>query len=100
MLGHFHANPAYRVDLGSVVAIGEPWIPHSTCDHSAHLPFLYLWIEARVAIASRYVHADSVGPSNHREGSFLREDQRVGGLKRIFDAVGLDYLNPHRASVV
>src|SRR6185312_5074247 len=33
MLAHFHADERFRLDVGSIVSIGEPWLPESQCDH-------------------------------------------------------------------
>lgn len=34
MLPNFHADEQYRLEIGSIVNIGDPWMPASQCDHS------------------------------------------------------------------
>src|SRR5258708_29300130 len=42
MLANFHADERYRLDVGSVVSIGDPWMPDSKCDHLLiSIPYLY-----------------------------------------------------------
>jgi hypothetical protein len=41
--GYYHAGPPkQRLDLGHTVAIGEPWLPGSVCDHElVSLPYAF-----------------------------------------------------------
>ena len=33
MVAHFHSDPNFRLELGSVVDIGHSWVENSKCDH-------------------------------------------------------------------
>src|SRR5215475_11701236 len=42
MLADFHADKTLRLDVGSIVNIGRPWMPDSKCDHLLiSLPYPY-----------------------------------------------------------
>jgi len=100
MLANFHADRRYRLDLGSVVAIGEPWLPRSTCDHLLIcLPYThgpkFEWLRLP-GCCVRFLWAL---PITTDEASFGKENG-LEALEQKFEALQFDYWNPYRTSVV
>lgn len=100
MLVNFHADERYRLDLGSVVNLGDPWLPGSKSDHLLiSLPYTYgpdlEWLQLR-EVCVRFLWAL---PITAREAAFI-ELNGVDALEQKFDAVELDYINPVRSSTV
>jgi hypothetical protein len=100
MLANFHADARYRLDVGSVVNIGQPWMPGSQCDHFLiSIPYPYgpklEWLRLS-DICVRFLWALPVTP---REAAFV-ELNGLEALEQRFDEVTLDYMNPVRTSVI
>src|SRR5437763_16773349 len=100
MLATFHADKRLRLDLGSIVSIGDPWMPGSICDHLLiSIPYPYgpklEWLRLP-EICVRFLW---VLPITSREAAFV-ELNGLEPLEQKFDAATLDYLNPFRASVI
>jgi len=100
MLGNFHADEPYRLDVGSVVSIGDAWMSGSKCDHLLiSVPYPYgpklEWLKLP-HLCVRFLWAL---PITAREAAFA-ELNGYEALEQKFDAVKLDYLNPYRQSVI
>ncbi len=100
MLANFHADELLRPDVGSVISIGDPWMPGSTCDHLLiSIPYAYgpklEWLQLP-DICLRFLWAL---PITSREAAFV-ELNGLESLEQKFDETTLDYLNPLRTSVV
>jgi hypothetical protein len=100
MLANFHADERFRLDVGSVVNIGESWVPGSTCNHLLiSVPYPYgpklEWLRLP-DICVRFLWAL---PVTAREAAFA-ELNGFEALEQKFDAVRVDYLNPFRTSVI
>lgn len=100
MLANFHADKRYRLDVGSVVSIGDPWMSGSTCDHLLiSIPYPYgpklEWLKL-ADVCVRFLWAL---PITAREAGFL-ELNGLEALEQKFEAAKVDYINPLRASVV
>jgi hypothetical protein len=100
MLANLHADERLRLDVGSVVSIGDPWMPGSVCDHLLiSIPYPYgpklEWLRLP-DICVRFLWAL---PITSREAAFA-ELNGLEPLEQNFDASTVDYLNPFRASVV
>jgi hypothetical protein len=100
MLANFHADERYRLDVGSIVNLGTPWMQDSTCDHLLiSIPYPYgpklEWLNLP-NICVRFLWALPITP---REAAFL-ELNGLEALEQKFDAEKIDYLNPARYSVV
>ncbi len=100
MLASFHADERYRLDVGSVVNIGDPWLPGSLCDHLLiSLPYPYgpklEWLKLS-DVCVRFLWAL---PITAREAAFA-ELNGFKALEEKFEATKLDYSNGHRHSVV
>ncbi len=100
MLANFHADERFRLDVGSVVNIGDPWMPGSQCDHLLiSIPYPYgpklEWLNLPDTCV-RFLWALPITP---REAAFL-ELNGLEALEQRFDTAKVDYLNPSRSSVV
>jgi hypothetical protein len=100
MLANFHADERYRLDVGSVVNIGDPWMPGSQCDHLlVSVPYPYgpklEWMKFP-DICVRFLWALPITP---REAAFA-ELNGCEALEQKFDAARVDYLNSFRSSIV
>jgi hypothetical protein len=100
MLASFHADGRYRLDVGSVVNIGDPWMPGSTCDHLLiSIPYPYgpklEWLKLP-DVCVRFLWAL---PVTSREAAF-KDLNGLEALEQRFEAAKVDYLNPLRASIV
>ena len=100
MLANFHADERYRLDVGSVVNIGDPWIPGSKCDHLLiSIPYPYgpklEWLKMP-GICVRFLWAL---PITQREAAFV-ELNGLEALEQKFDAAKVDYMNPFRSSII
>ena len=100
MLANFHADERYRLDVGSVVSIGSPWMPGSKCDHLLiSVPYPYgpklEWMRLP-HVCVRFLWAL---PITSREAAFA-ELNGYEALEEKFDTAKLNYLDVSRASVV
>lgn len=100
MLANFHADERYRLDVGSVVDIGDPWMPGSICNHLlVSVPYPYgpklEWLKLS-DVCVRFLWAL---PITAREVAFM-ELNGLEALEQKFDSAKLDYLNPLRPSIV
>jgi len=100
MLANFHADERHRLDVGSVVSIGDSWMRGSKCDHLLiSVPYPYgpnlEWLKLP-DICVRFLWALPVTP---QEAAFV-ELNGMEALEQKFDAVRVDYMNPFRSSVV
>jgi Suppressor of fused protein (SUFU) len=98
MVVYFHGVQALSV--GDIVSVGEPWLPGSTCGHLlVSNPYLLadeLW---RLALPGRTVHFRWVIPITAAERAYATE-RGLDALEQRFEEAGLEYWDPHRASVV
>ena len=100
MLANFHADKSFRLDVGSILNIGSPWIADSTCDHLLiSVPYPYgpklEWLKVP-DICVRFLWAL---PITAREAGFA-ELNGYQALEEKFDATKPNYLDPFRPSVV
>lgn len=98
MVVYFHGVQALSV--GDIVSVGEPWLPGSTCDHLlVSNPYLLadeLW---RLPLPGRTVNFRWVIPITAGERAYAAE-RGLDALEQRFEEAGLEYWDPHRASVV
>lgn len=100
MLAHFVADKDHRVNIGDIVKIGRPWLPHSRCDRLLiSLPYPY-------GPKLEYANCDGERirflwtlPITAREAAFA-ELNGTAALEEKFDDVKLNYLDAHRTSAV
>jgi Suppressor of fused protein (SUFU) len=98
MVVYFHGVQALSV--GDIVSVGEPWLPGSTCGYLlVSNPYLLadeLW---RLSLPGRTVHFRWVIPITAGERAYATE-RGLDALEQRFEEAGLEYWDPHRASVV
>ncbi|SRR6266481_2139512 len=100
MLAYFHADERYRLDIGKVVSIGDPWLPGSSCNYlliSIPYPFgpRLEWLETAYGCV-RFLWAL---PITEGEANFAKVSG-VEALEQKFDQGKIDYLDSRRVSVV
>ena len=89
-----------RLTVGDTVSIGEPWLPGSTCGHLlVSAPYLLadeLWT---LPLPGGGVHFQWVIPITAAERAYAAE-HGLEALEQRFEEAGVEYWDPHRASVV
>jgi hypothetical protein len=100
MLGNYHADPRYRLEVGRIVPIGEGISENSTCDHLLiSLPYTFgpplEWLRLEV-VCVRFLWAL---PVTAREAAFA-ELHGYSVLEERFEKGNLNYLNFARASTI
>lgn len=99
MLAHFHSDPRFRLALGKIVRIGEPWLDGS-CDHLLiSLPYPYGPKLEWATYETGRIHFLWVLPITQREAGFAELNGNEA-LERAFDKAGLNYLDMERPSVI
>jgi Suppressor of fused protein (SUFU) len=98
MVVYFHGVQELKV--GDTVSVGEPWLPGSTCGHllvsSPYLLADELWT---LPLPGRTVNFRWVIPITAKERAYAAE-RGLEALEQRFEEAGLEYWDPHRASVV
>jgi Suppressor of fused protein (SUFU) len=98
MVVYFHG--VQELTVGDTVSVGEPWLPGSTCGHllvsSPYLLADELWT---LPLPGRTVHFRWVIPITAKERAYAAE-RGLEALEQRFEEAGLEYWDPHRASVV
>lgn len=101
MIANFHADSLYRVHLGKVIDIGQPWIENSNMRHLlVSLPFPYgpkvEYLETKQLGCVRVLWLLPISPL---EAEFVKS-HGLEALESRFDDVQIDCLDRYRASVV
>ena len=88
------------LDLGHTFAIGQPWLPSSACDHMlVSLPYPFGPVLEVCPLSTGDLHYYWLLPITRSESEFkIREGQQA--LEERFDADGIRFWDPGRASVV
>lgn len=98
MVVYFHG--VQELSVGDTVSVGEPWLPGSSCGHllvsSPYLLADELWT---LSLPGREVRFRWVIPITAGERAYIRE-HGLDALEQRFEEAGLEYWDPHRASVV
>jgi hypothetical protein len=98
MVVYFHG--VQELSVGDTVSVGEPWLPGSSCGHllvsSPYLLADELWT---LPLPGREVRFRWVIPITAAERAYIR-DHGLDALEQRFEEAGLEYWDPHRASVV
>ena len=103
MIAHYHANPddeTFRLGHGHTIPIGEPFLGGS-CDHFLLSKPYTIGPEFEVCHVSDELHVQFLWmlPITKAERDFAGEHS-LEELEQRFEAVGIEYLDPHRDSVV
>jgi len=98
MVVYFHG--VEELTVGNIVSVGEPWLPGSTCDHLlVSDPYLLADELCRLSLPGREVHFRWIIPITARERAYA-DERGLDALEERFEEAGLEYWDPHRASVV
>jgi hypothetical protein len=88
------------LDIGATVPIGEPWLPGSACSHLlVSAPYLLadeLW---SLRVGRQEIRLVWTIPITAAEREYVGR-YGLDALEERFEAAGLEYWDPHRASVV
>ncbi|HVQ90593.1 MAG TPA: suppressor of fused domain protein [Mycobacteriales bacterium] len=88
------------LDVGDTVPIGEPWLPGSSCTHLLiSAPYLIadeLW---SLRVGHREIRLLWTIPITVAERDYVTQ-YGLDALEERFEVAGLEYWDPHRASVV
>ncbi|MGW1978881.1 suppressor of fused domain protein [Streptomyces sp. NPDC001889] len=100
MVSHFHSFEAHRLDVGSIVNIGRPWMPESRMDRLlVSLPYPYgpelEWAPAEAGSA-RFLW---LLPIYQSEAEFVRREGLEEFESRL-DAEGVNVLDSQRNPIV
>lgn len=100
MVANLHADPRYRLDVGSVVDIGRPWAERSKADHLlVSLPYPYGPSFERCDVGDRHMQFRWLVPITSAEAALVRE-QGMEALERRLESSRVDVLSPRRRSSV
>jgi len=98
MVVYFHG--VQELTVGDTVSVGEPWLPGSTCGHLLiSAPYLLadeLWT---LPLPGREVRFRWVIPITAQERAYAAR-RGLEALEQRFEEAGLEYWDPHRASVI
>lgn len=100
MVAHFQSFDAHRLNIGSTVNLGQPWMGTSECDHMVvTLPYPFgpaLEVAPEAANGARFYW---LVPISKTEASFIRRDgfEEFGNL---IEASQVDVIDPLRPLVV
>lgn len=99
MLAHFHADTRFRLRLGSIVRIGEPWL-NGSCDHLLiSLPYPFGPKLEWSTFGNSRIHFLWALPLTPREAAFA-ELNGSEALEKKFDESQINYLDSQRPSVI
>ena len=88
-----------RLTLGDTCAIGQPWLPGSTCDHLLiSLPYQHGPDLQVCHVGDRHIDLLWLLPITRAERD-LRTTHGLEALEQRFDEAGLQYWDIHRASL-
>jgi Suppressor of fused protein (SUFU) len=98
MVGYFHG--VQPLGVGHTVSVGEPWLPGSACSYLlVSAPYLLadeLWSLRLGGYEIRFLWTI---PITVEERAFVAR-YGLDALEERFETAGLEYWDPHRASVV
>ncbi|RBQ20035.1 suppressor of fused domain protein [Spongiactinospora rosea] len=100
MVGHLHSFEAHRLDVGTVIAIGRPWMGESRMDHLlVSLPYPYgpdLEWASREAGWARFLW---VLPIHRSEAEFIKR-RTLDDFESLMDDAGANVIDVDRDPLV
>jgi len=100
MVSHYHSNSEYRLQLGSIINIGQGWVDGSDCDHLlVSLPYFKGQDFEQCLIEKHLVRLLWLIPITDKEHSFAR-DNGVEALEEIFESKNTRITDPFRDSEI
>ena len=99
MVANLHADPRYRLSVGSVVGIGRSWTEGSRCDHLlVSRPYPYGPRLERCEVGGRLIRFLWLVPITAGEAALARRDG-VDALERLLEQSEINPIAPTRPSV-
>jgi hypothetical protein len=100
MVAHLHADPRYRLDVGSTVNIGRPWMEGAASDHLlVSLPYPYGRALEHCELGERHVRFLWLVPITAAEANVVRA-KGLETLERLLEQSNVDVIAPERPSLV
>jgi hypothetical protein len=100
MVANLHADPRYRLGLGSTVDIGRPWMDDSAADHLlVSLPYPYGPALEKCDLGERHVQFLWVVPITGAEADLVRS-RGMDALECMLEESNVDVISPKRRSLV
>lgn len=100
MVTYFHADPRYRLSIGSTMNIGRPWTDDATADHLlVVLPYPFGPGLEHCDAAGTHVQVLWLVPITAAEADYRRE-HGLEALERLLEGDDVDVLRPERRSLV
>jgi Suppressor of fused protein (SUFU) len=100
MVAHFHADPAHRLEIGSTMNIGRPWMDGATAGHLlVSLPYPYGVKLEHCDADGTHVQVLWLVPITAAEATYRRQ-RGLEALEQLLETNGVDVLSPDRASLV
>lgn len=100
MAANLHADPAYRLGIGSTMNIGRPWMDGATAGHLlVSLPYPYGPALEHCDAAGTHVQVLWLVPITAGEAAHRRE-RGLEALEQLLETDGVDVLDPRRQSLV
>lgn len=100
MVTNLHADPRYRLQVGSTINIGRPWVEGSLADHLlVSLPYPYGPEFEICNIGDEHIRFLWLVPITSSEASLVRS-QGLEALERLLEQGKVNTVNPQRRSVI
>ena len=100
MITYFHADPAHRLEIGSTVAIGRPWVDKAKADTLlVSLPYPYGPALEHLDAGGTHVQFLWLVPITAAEAAYRRE-HGLEALEQLLEADGVNVVDPKRRSLV
>jgi hypothetical protein len=101
MAGYYHAGPPeQRLNLGHTVAIGEPWLPGSVCDHElVSLPYAFGPDLEVCSWRGGHLRVLELLPISEAEYAYKMTHGQEA-LEQLLEIAGVTTADPARPSVV
>jgi hypothetical protein len=99
MVANLHADPRYRLKVGSTINIGRPWMGGSVADHLlVSLPYPYGPALELCELGERRVRFLWLVPITAAEANLVRSEG-LEALERLLEQSNVDVISPNRRSL-
>jgi suppressor of fused protein SUFU len=99
MVANLHLDPRYRLNVGSTIDIGRPWIDGSAANHLlVSLPYPYGPALERCDLGERHIRFFWLVPITAAEAELARNNGHEA-LGRLLEESNVDLLAPKRRSL-
>lgn len=99
MVTHYHSNPLLRLELGSIIDIGQGWVKGSECDHLlVSFPYFKGREFERCMVDNHLIRILWLVPITKEEAIFCQKNG-IDSLESEFEKKQIRITNPFRSSV-